>query len=721
MFNFDEFQIHFLTGSQAIVWIFLIAFIGLSIYLYRKTNPPLPLYLKIILGGLRILAVLALFTALLEPVISYTKNIERSKKVTVLLDYSSSMNKIEQGKSRKARLDSLLSLPRYESIQSEVDFRVKYFGGNVSEKSNEVIPSQTAIGDLLSSLQTEQLTNPDDYWLLFSDGNSNSGKDPKDIARTVQTPVIAVNVADDVGYYDIGISEVEFNPVIFTGEKSEIKVHINWQDADGKTLKVELVDSGKVVDNYNFKIDQESGLGEITLNYIPKSPGQKILNVKILFDEKEENPGNNSQSISLKVLKSKMKVLLITSAPDYETGFLKRFFDQTNKYDAELIVTAPSAGNLTSRIPTKQTELNRYDLVILQDMPSPELSKLRTVLKSYLADKGGALWLMMGEKFSQQNTPDWLTDILPFYPTKRGQYRYREFQAIPAEGQLFHPSVRLGDDQVAIRNNWADLPPFQSFVDCDETNPQAVILAYSDNSSDNRSPIFGYRRIGPGKVFVSAALPIWTWGFVDLGFGGDGSNFRTFLEGTSSWLTVKDDFDPIRITPEKQIYNRGETVRFNGFAYDLGFREIPGVLGAVKLVPVNGDLEREIDLISIGEGRYKAEFDNLAPGEYKFNGYFEKNGEYLKETEGKILIESFSLEQFDQRSDPATLTAIARLSGGDYFNFKEIDDALDMIDVSAQKIVKRGEIIIWNKLWLLIIIIASLSLEWLIRKSNQLI
>ena len=69
MFGVEDISVSFLSGPPAIIWLTAALLALLAVYLYRRTNPPLPTHLKVILTGLRIIAVLALVFTLAEPVI----------------------------------------------------------------------------------------------------------------------------------------------------------------------------------------------------------------------------------------------------------------------------------------------------------------------------------------------------------------------------------------------------------------------------------------------------------------------------------------------------------------------------------------------------------------------------------------------------------------------------------------------------------------------------
>ena len=85
------------------------------------------------------------------------------------------------------------------------------------------------------------------------------------------------------------------------------------------------------------------------------------------------------------------------------------------------------------------------------------------------------------------------------------------------------------------------------------------------------------------------------------------------------------------------------------------------------------------------------------------------------------MVESFSLEEFDQRGDPNTLMAVARQSGGNYYTYGQFAQAV--ADMNNEPVSERhdGEIVVWGRLWLLFVFVGALALEWVIRKVNYLL
>ncbi|MDH4033063.1 MAG: hypothetical protein OEV80_04605, partial [candidate division Zixibacteria bacterium] len=364
-----------------------------------------------------------------------------------------------------------------------------------------------------------------------------------------------------------------------------------------------------------------------------------------------------------------------------------------------------------------------FDLVILHDPDPHRLTARKDIIESYLSNRGGALWVLMGDRFAAAGPLDWFNRLLPFSQSSRTEVEYVEFNAEPAEGNLLHPVVRLADDQSAVRAAWMEVPPFQKLVPCDQVAPQAVVLAWASRSLGRiqKPPVLGFRRMGPGKLLASSAMPFWSWSFADLGRGSSADFYNRFLEGSVTWLTVRDDFDPIRILPEKEVFTRGEAVRFDGYAFDLGYRPIPGVTGVVKLQAEGTDEGRELDLLALGQGEYSARFENLPPGQYTYEASFHSEQGLLKRVEGRILLEAFSLEELDQSGNPAGMRALASRAGGKAFQAVAFDDALEYLDLSPIEVTSHTEHLLWGQFWLLLVFLGAISVEWLLRKVNQLI
>lgn len=722
MFGFESLSIDFLADRQWLIWLSLIGLAGLTFWLYRHTNPPVKPYLKVILAGLRFLSILALVGVLLEPVVSFSREYKRKPKLVVLTDQSGSMDRVEEGKSRSARIDSLYSSASFSKLRDQVELEFYRFAGELEIEPNQLRTDRTALGGALEELNRRLLPDPADYWLLVTDGNSNWGPEPISVVQGLDQPIMTIDAAIVPALFDIGIEKIEHNQVLFAGQRAEIEVKLGWHHASDKSVSVQLTNGGNLLDEQRLNIQQETGFGVIKLGFIPTKPGRQMLSIK-LRSVGDSDEANNSRAIAVKVLKSKLSILMVSQKPDYELSFLKRFLQRSSKYDIDLRVLNPSAGNLAGQFPTRQAELNRFDLLILHDVDPRLIGGTSELIQSYLRDKGGAIWVQIGQSMAEAGTPAWLGELMPFYQSRSQGAQFREFHGEPSEDQLFHPVVRLADSRSGIRQAWSEVPPFQMMVPSDRVDPEATILVSAPGSGRGveRVPVIGFKRTGPGKLVASSASPFWKWEFYSDRFGGDDRKYALFVEGMISWLTIPEDYDPVRVTPAKEIFTRGEEVSFEGIAYDQGYRAINGVNILVKIINDSTGEAFETDLLEIKEGAYEGSLSSVPSGTYRFSGRVEKEGRLLKESKGLIRVEKFSVEEYDQDGKPELLKQLARKTGGKYIRVDQFDELISEIDLTLIEESQTGEASLWNNFWLLVIFVSSLALEWIVRKINHLL
>jgi hypothetical protein len=719
MFGIKQLTVDFLTSVPVVVFLTTAGLFLLTYWLYRRTNPPIPTWVRLGLAALRAVAVVALALALLQPVLSMTREVQRPKRIAVIRDNSASMDKAESGKSRAGRTDSLIASAGFSQSLGSTEIANWYFADRLSDSKSGLNRDATAIGSSLTELTRSELAAPSDAWILFSDGNSNSGRNPSALGQELTAPIFTVDMAGGAGNLDFSVADIEYNPVVFVGKPSEVKVKISWQSGEGKGTRLTIKQGNRVLDTATFVATRPDGFADLSLKFIPSEPGQKLLQVAIDSLDGEEVTGNNGRTIAVKALKSRLSVLMLTDQPDYELGFLRRTLLQSDKFDINLVSSGSHPGNLGGSMPSTQAEINRYDLIIVHDLSPARLESRLSILSSFLREHGGSIWWLMGQKFTQGLTRTGVS-LLPFYPDKSRAFDYVETHADPVEANILHPAMRIADDRSAIRTLWSGLPPFRTLVRCDVTEPGSVVLA-TINDGSNRLPVIGFRRHGRGKLFATAVGPFWSWGFYNLGIGEDGGAYARFIDGVTNWLTVQDDFDPIRITPQKSVFSRGEPVVFDALALDQGYRPIPGASGEISLIPVDGRDSTTANFVDKSEGKFSTEFQNVSPGEYTWRGTMNNGEQRLLAREGRILVEKYSLEELDQSGNAANLMALARQFGGAYYSWKDFDKLLTTLNSAPVAETTKAEITFWGKSWLLFLFIGALAIEWALRKANHLL
>nr|MBN2278383.1 hypothetical protein [candidate division Zixibacteria bacterium] len=723
MFGITEISIDFLTGRPVVTVLFFILFVIFAVYLYRRTNPPLSRGMKILLTGLRIVAVVAVFLALMEPVLSYRREYERKARLTILVDHSKSMDIMENDLSRSARVDSVMESGELRDFIGNFDYETVPFAGLAAGEDNDNLDrDRTALGEVLTAMADRQIAAPAEAWLLFSDGISNSGIAPAEASARIKTPIFSIGVGIPAAEKDIALAGLDYNQIVFAGKPTAVTVHLEWQGMDNDRAKIQVRSGEKVLSEQEIKLPPGDLKDDIVLKFVPEKPGQQTFRVVIPGSPDEISADNNSRSFSVTVLKSKMEVLLVAPTLDWEYAFLNRFLSRSESVDLTRVVFKDN-DYLTGSFPDQQTKLNRYDLIILCDIKPSALKSRKNLFDSFLKDKGGSILVLLGENYLMETWPRWLDDYLPFINTRRGSSLvYLKFNGAPAENYLFHPAVRIADNRQNIREAWRNLPNFEALVPIDSVAPNSEILVTADlGRAAMTAPIIGYRHFGGGRVLATAALPFWHWAFFGYGFGEEPGEYGRFFDGLVNWLSVREEAEPVRIIPDKAVYTRGEKVGFTAFAYDLGFRPIEGAGGYVAMAAENGKDTSLVQLIDMGEGKYRADFEILPSARYNYFAVAEKDGRRIKESSGQVAIEGYSIEEFRRRPDFENLNAVSRLTGGRFYPVNGIDSLYPVVPHDKITVTVQNEIVLWNKFWLLAIFILALGLEWFIRKRLQLI
>ncbi|HET9888186.1 MAG TPA: hypothetical protein VFR10_11815, partial [bacterium] len=210
--------------------------IGFAVRLYRRTEPPLESRLRGGLLALRILSVALLAFLLLHPVLSHLRARHIPPRIPVLLDASLSMSipfadssaaPAQNGAQVPTRFDRLVSALQEGrmNIVKKIGEMGKVETYRFGEDLRRVEPAdlRTAIQpsedrtDLAKALSEarKQDARATGAIVLFSDGAHNVGEDPREAARKLGVPVVAVGVGTDGPVSDVSVYEVSASSVAY--------------------------------------------------------------------------------------------------------------------------------------------------------------------------------------------------------------------------------------------------------------------------------------------------------------------------------------------------------------------------------------------------------------------------------------------------------------------------------------------------------------------------
>jgi hypothetical protein len=726
----NDLRVEFLGSYLWLTILLCLTLLGIVCLYYRRTTPPLKKPVRWLLTMLRGFAFIALFLALAQPIISYSVVQHLKRRMAVLLDCSASMKlplNTDTVFSRLQKAEEILDGSVLSRLRDEVDFDYYSFAESLdfSRQGLNLSGNKTDPGQALIQLRQSKAVNPYDYILLISDGRATEGENLPDLAGSFDQPIFTVAVGDSGRIGDVSLDRVDFDKIIFAGRQAEIKVIVSQQGSFAGKFRLKLSDEKRVLAEKSVIPPGDGRKCEYGLSYTPAIPGRLILDLNVSAPGDEKNRLNNRRRFSVRVLKSKLRILLYASSLNQEYAFLNRFLKNRNDYELVRVVDAPGGDRLGERFPNTQEKLNSFDLVIMID---PNLNRVRShyeKIVSFLSDRGGGLLLLTGEEYVRSAAGNRLAELSPLAitPDLEMPYRYGRFHLVPDQRMIFHPALKLADTREEIVAVWGSRPPFTAVAPVDSVRSSGVALGYlgSDHELGN-VPVMALRRMGAGKILSIAVSPFWHWAFYPVGVGRDTGPYKDFFAAAIRWLTIGDESDRISFRPVKEVFESGEEVVFDGSAYDEGFRPIENCAGDLMIASETGDSAAARILPDPArKGEYRSEVGILAPGIYTFRAELFAEGIRLGRFEGKFAVDDIDRETAFADVDWTCLAQTADNSGGIFVSYSNLNPLLDAIDVERIRIEENHDIRLWNNLILLVIIIVSLALEWFIRKRRQLL
>ncbi len=595
MSDISDFSLQFLSNSPLLGWSALIILLALSVYHYRRTNPPLPARVKYPLLGLRIIALIALFLTLLEPVISYNLSGERRQRMTIALDVSGSMRQSSDGVSRLASVDSVFTAGNnpLARLSENYDLEYRYFSDtlmttreapnteNAGGNSASAVGG-TAIGEALSELARQNVENPADIWMVISDGINNIGREPlqvvEELPAPMQTPIYTIGVGERSDDFDIEIADITYNPVAYVGAETPIKVSLRWRGVGENAIEaqVELREVNPDSDNSSgapsatqrIKLGRGELAAEIELKFTPTKPGAAFLATKITSATSERRTENNSRVFAIKVLKSRLKVALVSENLSWDFKFIKEALKKNERVEVTNIIEKASGDYIDTKFPTTQSALNQFDVVILLNPSAIRRDNRYRLLQSFVSSHGGGLFVAAGERLLGRNQGASeaagtvsLNSLLPMRIASGYRSVLRRPTTISLRGEnVLHPALRISGQDENVREVWRSFPPFVTvapFTEINSDSGEALVLAESEyqiqakapgvssapallTDSSNTKPValLVAQKRGAGKILELNGSPLWRMAFQSVETELTTRHFSEFVNGAVNWLSV---------------------------------------------------------------------------------------------------------------------------------------------------------------------------------------
>jgi len=606
---------------------------------------------------------------------------------------------------------------------------------------------QTAAGDALRAVVARKRGQPMAGLFMITDGANNAGSDPRAAAALAKDAHIPLYI------YGVGITSPKnltvgniFAPEIsFVKDDVPVTVRVKSQGVQNARITLKLIDAAgqeEKVDEKEINFDQDSEPA-VALKFTPKVKGD--FNIKAVIEPAD--PGvteltkdDNETSQAIKVIDSKIKVLLVDQAPRWEFKYLTALLTRDRRVDPKVVLLEGSPGLARTknspyleRFPDDKAELFKYDLIILGDVDSKVFSTAQLeAMEEFVTKFGGGLAVVAGKKnnpWTYRKTP--IEKMLPVDLEAGGPIvgsgpGGEEANDKPIKLELTAlgkrtPMLRLAADEAASERLWAKLPPVFWVAPVARAKPAAEVLLVDPSPSRatryGKMPVVAAQQYGMGQVMYVGTDNTWRWRKNK----GD-EQYVTLWGQVIQRLALPHLLGASKrtqLTLDKKEYVTNEKVNLYARLYTEAYTPISQdkVKAYVTETGPDDPRAREVTLRPLPDqpGMYRAEFN--APE--KAAGY-KLFVELDKTTLIDLPVSEPKMEPGENALNKELLEALAKGTGGKFLREEDLYALPDQIKAEAPKVITNLEVEFWTSPLYYMLMLLVVTAEWVIRKLVQL-
>lgn len=680
--------------------ILLIASFLLSFFIYKNNSlKPLKKYILIFLKTLALFLLLVLF---LEPsLLSFFT--EKKSLSIVLIDNSRSIKLILQDETANTNYKMKL-----KSLQSVGNLEFITFGSSsnsIEKPEYDSLQFNDYSSDFNEALGNIRLRYPENNFnsvTVISDGQLKNKAGVISIARQLGIPFIVVAVGDTVQHKDILIENILYDKKAFTSVPLKITVKIKAFGFEGSNVSVELLREDKPFKTLSEKIESDGFSKDITFEITENNEEKLKYTVLIKHFNGEITDKNNKESFYIEYINNKFKLLLINDGPGYDEAFIINISKRLKNYATTLRSLKTSNDFYEGLIDEKI--ISEHDIVLLHGFPSLVTSmELSNRILSVILNHKLPLVYISG-KNSDYKKLSVINDLLP------ADY-------IPGTETNCSPQIIESSNNPFVNSH--SFPLLKTNVSALQ-KPGSEVYLVNKNTGE---PLVS--RFSKADIHYTSftGYNFWKWKL------NPTSNNEKAAEQLILQLldmTVeKDKKKKLDIFPEYDVFDYSQSIKIKAKVFDDNRKFIPGVNVKIKIIDEKGNP------ITSGEckqsdNEYYFESSPVPTGNYRIEGEALIRSELYASDENRFSADTTGGEFQKTISDFNFLKELAGNTNGTFINTNESETFKDIykksIDTNIHDEKQQFSI---NKLWenklYLLIIIGLLTLEWVIKKRNNIL
>ncbi len=728
---FEQIKID-INGSALLLILLAAALIAYTVWIYRTTIPPSGRLKRNALSLIRASVLVGVLFLIFEPGVARFYKERELPVIPVLIDRSKSMSVRDSLGIRGERVIQFLNQAVWKELQENNELRFFQFADSVSVNSQpfDSIRFDGWTTDIAASLEhVRNRMNGKNLaaMILITDGQYNYGANPLSFAELSDVPVHTVGAGDIYEPKDIAIVQTLTNSVAYMNAKVPMDVLLSAGGFKGKAVTVQIMKNRKIIDSKIITAPDDQAIASAQFEITADEEGMLKYEITAVPLAGEMTTLNNTKSVYIRVLKSRMKIMLISGQPGPDQSMIYQNMISNPDYRVRSLVQKSDGSFIAvSDDKTLTDDIAEYDGYIFNQYPNARSSSafyyrltdhIRTNQKPWMFLYGPDVDLVKYAALKTAGGIDFAVD-----PNIRETAVYLKLTNQGRSGGI----LQINESIEATDRYWTDIPPVWIQKAVAVPSAQSTVLARADMSRVPQAlkihgdiPLIVTNREKKQKSLTVGFYGFWKIFFTPLGLGKENPAYPKFFEQSIRWLTLTDDTKPVIVTTDKTVYPSGQKIVISGQAYDDQFRPVSD---AVFKATIRSGVNRwAMQLNPLGNGRYETVTGSLPVGDYTLSGDAEWNGVLLGRDEKKFTVESFSAELVNTAQNRRLLERIARISGGRYLTLDQAEKLNSILKYEALLTEKKDETDLWNQPLAMFLIAAFLAAEWWIRKRSDIL
>ena len=662
-------------------------------------------------------------------------------KLVTLIDASRSMlTKDDSGLSRLSKIATIVNEKDiHDNLQNFAKTETYLFSDGCVPTTLpfavQPLPGDTNFGGAMTHvLRQDELGVPVGAVLLLSDGRSNAGPSPQDVAKRFAhagIPITTVLAAEDVRPLDIAVVAPSQTLQAKRDEPFTLTAHVSANNQRATDVRVQLLLNATVLQETEIHLPAKADKIPVQFTVTSPTAGLQTYVVRLRMDAQDAVQDNDADFLSVQIEQPPVfKILYMANTLDWDWRFFSKLHEDVPSMQASALIRLgelptgespqPKPRFFTENVASDITEFPEntdfyapFDAVVADTRVFASFSdKAVQALLSFVQNKGGGLLL----KGPVENLRD---DIASLLPAKAFSVEFINgpFRLTPNPQFVFS---RKASSRLLSEGLFA--PRLNTLTLMTELKKSARSALDAQLPSGKASALAAHT-VGAGRVLYLSSTTTWSW---RLASDASKALYDDFWTQLAAFLAETGK-------PRFNCLNNGHKIPIDqptDILLDvLGDDFLPAPDARVTLTTTapNGAVSTMELSPSLHElGRYEAPFTPTAAGEYLLQ-FETRLQDAVHASQAVVIARGAGPESANTSPNPALMQDIARITAGRSHTLKTFAAAMrspsalaDAIPLSAGVPMDEHRIPLIPPYLLYLLLFASCMLAWWLRRSLSL-